>query len=442
MTHEKYSKAIESMNRLLSGMHLRETRCHLDLADWVGQISILGQLNDLANVIIEGNKQSIKKSLTDFRLLQKLTKTLKKELPVIHRTWEDMGGRNLPDVEIFDSETQTYLPITFEDEFDSNICFLKERCSLIKEEEKVLIDDVDISVCDYIDEYNRLLSYFSPIVKRANIKLMELYDDLALLDNEYSQIITEAYYDFLDENEDEIEEQLINLLYNGYVENYDDPLTSRHWASLLREYFIQAEMDAKKKIIKECFSHQRALSICNPKIINYLYQHCIEETDVELFFRYFLEFAIIQSKAKKNIDMDRRKEKEEPVGPLPELVVSTISDDAELNKLFRESLARVAQKIAYSNMSIKWSHLKKVLEDDEIISPCNPTDFGRMVNAILPEYAAENVRKGVSNNPITLKGDEGNAKYSDLPLMNTYRKDFMAVGKEFEKLRQKMMSSY
>jgi hypothetical protein len=136
--------------------------------------------------------------------------------------------------------------------------------------------------------------------------------------------------------------------------------------------------------------------------------------------------------------MDRRIEKEEPVKPLPDIVVSTISDNAELNKLFRDSLARVAQKIASGNMSIKWSHLKKVLEDDEIISPCNPTNFGKMVNAILPDYAVDNVRKGVGNNPISLKGAEANAKYSELSVINTYRKDLMAVGREFEGVRQKM----
>ena len=121
--------------------------------------------------------------------------------------------------------------------------------------------------------------------------------------------------------------------------------------------------------------------------------------------------------------------------PLPVMVVRSISNDGRLNHLFRMAMARVAEQTGKRCSRWKWSHVKKVLEDDGLIKEVSPTEFGRQMHIILPQVLSDSIRQNIKNNPLTFKGDDKGRKYFELPNTNTYRNDLVCLGQEFDDLK-------
>ena len=188
-----------------------------------------------------------------------------------------------------------------------------------------------------------------------------------------------------------------------------------------------------KKIIKECFSYTHAIDISDPRISHYLSRMCEDMSEINEFFNYFLEVAILQSKVRSDIKIIRRPKTEEKVEPLPSGVVAEIRDNPELNRLFRDTLGRLLEKVG-ARQKWQWSHVKQVLEDDRFIEELGQKGFGDLINGIFPDIDAEKVRQSVKNHPIK----DGKFHYRKLPETNASRQLLIDIGEEFEELRKAM----
>lgn len=124
------------------------------------------------------------------------------------------------------------------------------------------------------------------------------------------------------------------------------------------------------------------------------------------------------------------------VPSLPQMVRDDISESAELNFMFRQALADIAEKTSKRGMIWKWSHVKKVLEDLEFVSQENPTEFGKQMHQILEASSAGSIRKSVENHSIDKM--VGAVKYWELEDRNPVKKILLAIGARFQSLREKM----
>lgn len=87
---------------------------------------------------------------------------------------------------------------------------------------------------------------------------------------------------------------------------------------------------------------------------------------------------------------------------------------------------------------MEWSHVQKVLEDDKFITKVTQTQFGRLINCILPDIKEEHVRQSVKNNPISFTAKDRGCHYREISETNTLRSVFIGIGDEFEELRNAM----
>ncbi len=454
MTQEEYFEVIDLMHRYCSMLDISKTKKSLDLADWVGQTFNLCNLAVESNQIIDVDRQSMQMSLYDMFKLRSLSDKLNGMLSELSDVIPRMKNGTLPIREVKwhygDEDDDDYDDSGYYEDYnddgsglDTRAMFLNfdvhsfNEMDFISDNDKTIVNEAKDTANRILAEYRIMLAKLSTIAERAYKDLSRFYDSISVVDSEISEYLTDRYYSFLEAKEADIEERLVARLYEKYVDSLNEQLETRHWAAMLKDYLTIETGGLMKKIIKECFSYTHAIDISDPRISHYLSRMCEDMSEINEFFNYFLEVAILQSKVRSDIKIIRRPKTEEKVEPLPSGVVAEIRDDAALNRLFREALGRVAENVG-AGKTWKWSHVKKVLEDDKFITKVTQTQFGRLINGILPDIKEEHVRQSVKNNPISFTAKDRGCHYREISETNTLCSVFIGIGDEFEELRNSM----
>lgn len=429
MTREEYFDVVGSMHRYCSMLHISETRERLDLADWYEQVYYLCKLAEETNKIIDIDRQSLQMSIEHWFELRRLCNDLDDVLYDLSWVVGDMEEGQLPGSVCEEVDDDWYE--SKEDDYNRTMNDF-EDVKFIDNDEMKIIEDAGATVMNILDEYRNTLKKLSTIVKRANDVIDRFHDGIYDIDTKFSAYLADLYYSFLECKEAGVEESLVARLYEKYVDRLDEQLEPRHWSAMLKDYLAEND-DTSKQIIRERFSYTRALDISDHFIQYYLIEESNNEDDVHDFFNYFLELAIIQSKVRSDIKIKRRPVKAETVEPLPSGVVDRIRNNAVLNRLFRDALGRLLEKVG-ARKKWQWSHVKKVLEDDRFIEELGQKGFGDLINGIFPDIDAEKVRQSVKNHPIK----DGKFHYRKLPETNASRQLLIDIGEEFEELRKAM----
>ena len=439
MTREEYFDVIGVMQQCCSMLHISETRKRLDLADWVEQMYYLCILAEEANKIIDVDRRSMQMSIEHWYELSRLNSDLNEVTYDLYCVIPEMAEGMLPGdiIEKYDEEyddEEWYE--SKEDDYNRTMDDFRD-VKFIGDDEKAIIEEAGATVKNILTEYRDTLAKFSAIVERADEVLAKFCNCIRNVDSEIAAYLIDRYYFFLERKEVDVEERLVTRLYEKYVDRLDEPLEPRHWASMLKDYLTTNDGDAKKKVVKESFSYSHALDISDSRINHYLCKECRSAQEISEFFNYFLEVVILQSKTRSDIKIIRRPMTEGKVEPLPSEVVDKIRDNAELNRLFREALGRVAENVG-AGKTWKWSHVQKVLEDDKFIMKLGQKGFGRLINNILPDIKEEHVRQSVKNHPISFTLQDRGRHYREISETNTLRSVFIGIGDEFEELRNAM----
>lgn len=454
MTQEEYFEVIDLMHRYCSMLDISKTKKSLDLADWLGQTFNLCNLAVESNQIIDVDRQSMQMSLYDMFKLRSLSDKLNGMLSELSGVIPRMKNGTLPIREVKwhygDEDDDDYDDSGYYEDYNDDGSGLDTRemglnfvvygfneMEFISDNDKTIVNEAKDTANKILAEYRIMLAKLSTIAERAYKDLSRFYDSISAVDSEISEYLTDRYYSFLEAKEADIEERLVARLYEKYVDSLNEQLETRHWAAMLKDYLTIETGGLMKKIIKECFSYTHAIDISDPRISHYLSRMCEDVSEIDEFFNYFLEVAILQSKVRSDIKIIRSPKTEEKVEPLPSGVVAEIRDDAALNRLFREALGRVAENVG-AGKTWKWSHVKKVLEDDKFITKVTQTQFGRLINGILPDIKEEHVRQSVKNNPISFTAKDRGCHYREISETNTLCSVFIGIGDEFEELRNSM----
>ncbi len=450
MTQEEYFEVIDLMHRYCSMLDISKTKKSLDLADWVRQTFNLCNLAVESNQIIDVDRQSMQMSLYDMFKLRSLSDKLNGMLSELSDVIPRMKNGTLPIREVKwhygDEDDDDYDDSGYYEDYnddgsglDTRAMFLNfdvysfNEMKFISDNDKTIVNEAKDTANRILAEYRIMLAKLSTIAERAYKDLSRFYDSISVVDSEISEYLTDRYYSFLEAKEADIEERLVARLYEKYVDSLNEQLETRHWAAMLKDYLTIETGGLMKKIIKECFSYTHAIDISDPRISHYLSRMCEDMSEINEFFNYFLEVAILQSKVRSDIKIIRRPKTEEKVEPLPSEVVDKIRDDAALNRLFRDTLGRLLEKVG-ARKKWQWSHVKKVLEDDRFIEELGQKGFGDLINGIFPDIDAEKVRQSVKNHPIK----DGKFHYRKLPETNASRQLLIDIGEEFEELRKAM----
>ena len=450
MTQEEYFEVIDLMHRYCSMLDISKTKKSLDLADWVRQTFNLCNLAVESNQIIDVDRQSMQMSLYDMFKLRSLSDKLNGMLSELSDVIPRMKNGTLPIREVKwhygDEDDDDYDDSGYYEDYnddgsglDTRAMFLNfdvysfNEMDFISDNDKTIVNEAKDTANRILAEYRIMLAKLSTIAERAYKDLSRFYDSISVVDSEISEYLTDRYYSFLEAKEADIEERLVARLYEKYVDSLNEQLETRHWAAMLKDYLTIETGGLMKKIIKECFSYTHAIDISDPRISHYLSRMCEDMSEINEFFNYFLEVAILQSKVRSDIKIIRRPKTDEKVEPLPSGVVAEIRDNPELNRLFRDTLGRLLEKVG-ARKKWQWSHVKKVLEDDKFITKVTQTQFGRLINGILPDIKEEHVRQSVKNHPIK----DGKFHYRKLPETNASRQLLIDIGEEFEELRKAM----
>lgn len=450
MTQEEYFEEIDLMHRYCSMLDISKTKKSLDLADWVGQTFNLCNLAVESNQIIDVDRQSMQMSLYDMFKLRSLSDKLNGMLSELSDVIPRMKNGTLPIREVKwhygDEDDDDYDDSGYYEDYnddgsglDTRAMFLNfdvysfNEMKFISDNDKTIVNEAKDTANRILAEYRIMLAKLSTIAERAYKDLSRFYDSISVVDSEISEYLTDRYYSFLEAKEADIEERLVARLYEKYVDSLNEQLETRHWAAMLKDYLTIETGGLMKKIIKECFSYTHAIDISDPRISHYLSRMCEDMSEINEFFNYFLEVAILQSKVRSDIKIIRSPKTEEKVEPLPSGVVAEIRDNPELNRLFRDTLGRLLEKVG-ARKKWQWSHVKKVLEDDRFIEELGQKGFGDLINGIFPDIDAEKVRQSVKNHPIK----DGKFHYRKLPETNASRQLLIDIGDEFEELRKAM----
>ena len=450
MTQEEYFEVIDLMHRYCSMLDISKTKKSLDLADWVRQTFNLCNLAVESNQIIDVDRQSMQMSLYDMFKLRSLSDKLNGMLSELSDVIPRMKNGTLPIREVKwhygDEDDDDYDDSGYYEDYnddgsglDTRAMFLNfdvysfNEMDFISDNDKTIVNEAKDTANRILAEYRIMLAKLSTIAERAYKDLSRFYDSISVVDSEISEYLTDRYYSFLEAKEADIEERLVARLYEKYVDSLNEQLETRHWAAMLKDYLTIETGGLMKKIIKECFSYTHAIDISDPRISHYLSRMCEDMSEINDFVNYFLEVAILQSKVRSDIKIIRRPKTEEKVEPLPSGVVAEIRDNPELNRLFRDTLGRLLEKVG-ARKKWQWSHVKKVLEDDRFIEELGQKGFGDLINGIFPDIDAEKVRQSVKNHPIK----DGKFHYRKLPETNASRQLLIDIGDEFEELRKAM----
>lgn len=450
MTQEEYFEVIDLMHRYCSMLDISKTKKSLDLADWVRQTFNLCNLAVESNQIIDVDRQSMQMSLYDMFKLRSLSDKLNGMLSELSDVIPRMKNGTLPIREVKwhygDEDDDDYDDSGYYEDYnddgsglDTRAMFLNfdvysfNEMKFISDNDKTIVNEAKDTANKILAEYRIMLAKLSTIAERAYKDLSRFYDSISVVDSEISEYLTDRYYSFLEAKEADIEERLVARLYEKYVDSLNEQLETRHWAAMLKDYLTIETGGLMKKIIKECFSYTHAIDISDPRISHYLSRMSEDMSEINEFFNYFLEVAILQSKVRSDIKIIRRPKTEEKVEPLPSGVVAEIRDNPELNRLFRDTLGRLLEKVG-ARKKWQWSHVKKVLEDDRFIEELGQKGFGDLINGVFPDIDAEKVRQSVKNHPIK----DGKFHYRKLPETNASRQLLIDIGEEFEELRKAM----
>lgn len=451
MTREEYFDVIDLMRRYYSMLDIYKTKKSLDLADWVKQTFYLCNMAVKVKNVIDVDWQSMEMSLSDMFKLHRFSKKLNDDiLSELSDVIPGMKDYTLPvrevkwhygdeDDEDYDEDDDSGY---YEDYHDDGNGFATRAAVLnlevdglnemdfISDNEKTIVKEARDTANKILAEYQKMLEGLSPIVERAYNELKKFHDSISAIDSKISEYLTDRYYTFLEAKEAEIEDSLVKRLYEKYVDRLDETLEPRHWTVMLKDYLNADDYNPAKMLIKDCFSYSHALDISDPRINSHLCNDYNDLDEIDRFFNYFLEVAILQSKVRSDIRIIRR-----PLKPLPSEVVAEIRDNPELNGLFRDALGRVVEKVKARN-TWKWGHLKKVLEDDRFIIHCNDSVFGRLIHDIFPDINDDQVRRNVGNSSLSQK--DLNKHYRDISETNALRSVLIAIGDEFKELRNAM----
>ena len=450
MTQEEYFEVIDLMHRYCSMLDISKTKKSLDLADWVRQTFNLCNLAVESNQIIDVDRQSMQMSLYDMFKLRSLSDKLNDMLSELSDVIPGMKNGTLPIREVKwhygDEDDDDYDDSRYYEDYNDDGSGFDTRemglnfvvhgfneMEFISDNDKTIVNEAKDTANRILAEYRIMLAKLSTIAERAYKDLSRFYDSISAVDSEISEYLTDRYYSFLEAKEADIEERLVARLYEKYVDSLNEQLETRHWAAMLKDYLTIETGGLMKKIIKECFSYTHAIDISDPRISHYLSRMCEDMSEINEFFNYFLEVAILQSKVRSDIKIIRRPKTEEKVEPLPSGVVAEIRDNPELNRLFRDTLGRLLEKVG-ARKKWQWSHVKKVLEDDRFIEELGQKGFGDLINGIFPDIDAEKVRQSVKNHHIK----DGKFHYRKLPETNASRQLLIDIGEEFEELRKAM----
>lgn len=408
----------------------------IDTILFLRYIDLLSRACHYSKIVVDANEREISKNLDDYRKLQLLYSALE---PVINRLGllkDEIATNNFPSPDV---NLAVHLEFGYDFLIEEIRCDLKDSDLFAGEENERLLDESIVMLNCRLREYTELGRKFFSVISQVLSTLLELQDSLVLVDGEYADIVERSYYEYFEENEDDVEEYLYNQLYDKEIINDLSCIpTSRDWAVLLKAKLGEMDFGHKTKIIREVFSHRHPLNIKDARTIKYIYENCTIEEDMYLFFRNFAEIAILQSKAKAGIPIIRRPEVAKKVMPLPSMVNQAISADAELNTLFREAIEKLIPKTGKQGMKWKWSHAKRVMEDDGIIEVVSPTEFGRQMNEVDTSIEAENCRKNVDNNEIKLPEAYKSKKYYEWPDTAKHKPTCTAIAAVFKTLVLKM----
>ena len=454
MTQEEYFEVIDLMHRYCSMLDISKTKKSLDLADWVGQTFNLCNLAVESNQIIDVDRQSMQMSLYDMFKLRSLSDKLNDMLSELSDVIPRMKNGTLPIREVKwhygDEDDDDYDDSGYYEDYNDDGSGFDTRemglnfvvhgfneMKFISDNDKTIVNEAKDTANRILAEYRIMLAKLSTIAERAYKDLSRFYDSISVVDSEISEYLTDRYYSFLEAKEADIEERLVARLYEKYVDSLNEQLETRHWAAMLKDYLTIETGGLMKKIIKECFSYTHAIDISDPRISHYLSRMSEDMSEINEFFNYFLEVAILQSKVRSDIKIIRRPKTEEKVEPLPSGVVAEIRDNPELNRLFRDTLGRVVETVRARN-KWKWGYLKKVLEDDGFIIQCTDSDFGRLINGIFPNINADLARRNACNSSDFLNTKYSTKHYRDIPATNALRPVLIAIGDEFDELRSAM----
>lgn len=432
----EYRTAIDRILRCMTFLSKMDISNSIDTIMFLRYIDLLSRVCHYSKIVIDANDREVAKNLDDYRMLQGVNNALEPVIMKLRMMKEDIASNNFP-------ATNAVLAIHKDlgydfliEEIRSN---LKDSDVFAGEENERLLDESIVMVNCRLREYTELGRKFFSVIGQMLSTLIELQESLVLVDGEYADIVERSYYDYFEDNEDDVEESLYNQLYDKEIINDLSCIpTSRDWAVLLKAKLGEMDFGHKTKIIREVFSHRHPLNIKDARTIKYIYENCTIEEDMYLFFRNFAEIAILQSKAKAGIPIIRRPEVAKKVMPLPSMVNQAISADAELNTLFREAIEKLIPKTGKKNMKWKWSHAKRVMEDDGIIEVVSPTEFGRQMNEVDTSIEAENCRKNVDNNEIKLPEAYKNMKYYEWPDTAKHKPTCTAIAAVFKTLVLKM----
>lgn len=98
---------------------------------------------------------------------------------------------------------------------------------------------------------------------------------------------------------------------------------------------------------------------------------------------------------------------------LPMAICEQLRENAEHARMFvsilREGIAPITGR---HGSKWKWSHVRRVLQDEKIIpKDTTDTEFGRLMAKIVPELKAENVRNNCKTHPLEYLGPNGGHSY-------------------------------
>ncbi len=104
----------------------------------------------------------------------------------------------------------------------------------------------------------------------------------------------------------------------------------------------------------------------------------------------------------------------ESVSPLPSSVNSALRGNAAMAAEFvRLMQDEIWPCTGRHSSRWKWSHVRKVLQDECIIPQnTNDTDFGKMIADIIPGVKADNIRSNCKNNPLDFFRKNSTYKYN------------------------------
>ena len=397
----------------------------LDLGEWLHFLASVVFMKSQAEKLIEATTGGYKKTLEDYWELQNLFACLEINIHKFDNLIFVMNLGGIPGT-IKDGEAL----LTFPEDVESTISMLRKNEAFKEQIASELLDNFEGSLNNLALQVHKITNDVYPFAKQFYNTLMELGRTLKEIDDEYADLIADAYYDFLEERMYDVEDRLASMLYSeDIIKDFAKDPTSSDWALLLRKKLTDAHYEKPGKFISRNFSHLHTLNIKDDKYVKYMFTNCTDIASALLFFNYFLEFAVLQSKA-KGFTIQTRPIEDAGLTPLPKEVAVSIRENAQCHRLFVDAINKLIPITGKSAYKTKWSHVKKFLEDEELIDKdLNDTEFGRVMHKINSDIDEENCRANVKNNSLSEK-----TKYYDLAETDATRTICEKIAEHFQEL--------